>query len=172
MQLQLQRPRERKGGKTRRWLTKKEGNVAERETSAAGEQRRTREREAAVNGCVHCTLFPCPASVPRSVISETSAPRVPRVRYACIYIYKYIYIVHTYIFLRRRIYIYTHSRVRTERIDAVVYARAPRIRGERCVHTREIVRTSVIDLFREEAGISGLREGSGREIKGKASKGR
>lgn len=36
---------------------------------------------------------------------------------------------------------------------------------KRRVHTREIVRTSVIDLFREEVGISGLRERSEREIK-------
>lgn len=71
----------------------------EREKKSVGEERGKRDRkrdisggrvgekarEATVNGCVHCTLFPCPTSVLRSVISETSAPRM------------YIYVIFTHV---------------------------------------------------------------------------
>lgn len=87
-----------------------------------------------VNACVRCTLFPSPMSEPRlGYFRDISFERERRER-------------------ERR---YGENAC-GERDDACVHAcvRA-RVRARVC-----LVVESVIDLFREEAGISGLREGS------------
>lgn len=99
--------------------TKKEGNVAEGDIGGGRVEERTREREATVNGCVHCTLSPCPASVPRSVISETSAPRESRARH--VYIYTYMYV--TICTRGCRLYVYICRCIYRSCIDTTVHTR-------------------------------------------------
>lgn len=94
-----------------------------------------------------------------SVISETSAPRESRVRHVYISIRTYTRECSTCYYVRIGCAAvdgaYRHARTLAR--ASCAYA------TERCVHTRRIVQTSVIDLFREEAGISGLREGLGEK---------
>lgn len=94
-----------------------------------------RGRDVLVNACVRCTLFPSPMSEPRLGYFRDISFERERGE-------------------KERKY---GENAHDERDDACVRA---------CTRARVcLVVESVIDLFREEAGISGLREGSVEEGK-------
>lgn len=141
MQLQLQqRLRERRGERRDTSVAdgrKKEGNAAERETLSAGGYGRepAREREAStVNGCVHCTLFHCPAECASARLFQRHRPRESRESDTYTYPYVRIHVnvtlrVTTYIYiyrLRSCVYAiaYTHARELRVR-DGTMRAHAP-----------------------------------------------